>query len=172
MKILGYARGSHLRRIYMGRAQQAAPLREGLFSAGVPAMPADIRALAESPNRHMRGRSTPFRVASTPENPNPNRAGGEPPPLPIQLQRELESARIEGGRRLTCGACGISCGGVAEGIYVCGIEAIQQVESVGDDFHIPALVKSNSPRQSQIDIEIARTRICVPRQSASTAIKR
>src|ERR1043165_9075781 len=80
--------------------------------------------------------------------------------LEVQFQTELELARVEGGGR----AAEVVAAAVAlrEGVNVCEeggrgglVEAVEEVEALGDDVEVEALAEANLARQPKVERGVA-----------------
>ena len=88
--------------------------------------------------------------------------------LPVQLERELELARVVGGGWLSRGAGGTG-GGVAELVYGCDVGAIEKVESVGDELEANALADGHALGYAHVPLEKSRAGVAVAAQDAVAA---
>src|SRR5262249_21842259 len=75
--------------------------------------------------------------------------------LPDDLERELELARIIGGSRLA-GAARRTGAWIAELVDGRHVEAVGQVEGVGDDLQLEAFAERETARKPQIELEEIR----------------
>src|SRR6266516_4109865 len=77
-------------------------------------------------------------------------------PLPAHFERELELARVERGRGLAGVAADGGVGRVAERTHVAYVEAVEEVEHVGDGVQLQVLPEQETPRNAHVPLEEAR----------------
>ena len=72
--------------------------------------------------------------------------------LPVELDRELELARIGRGRRLTCGAAGTNQR-IAELVHGDDVGVVEEIEGIGDEIDAETLAEIDALGNAHIELE-------------------